>query len=188
MKLSRLLIAALLVSACGGRKIDADRARKAITSLPKVVFAKDEVEVIKIVQIGGSDAVVEAKLRTAFKLEKTKNGWVAKEVRIGGQWEKVSNLQQALEAVRIEETREMLERIAGAIIKYRDTKGSLPVFKDYVSLSDLLTPSYLSPLIRLDAWNRPLEAVRRDSNSILLRSSGPDGTPGTPDDLSKIVP
>jgi hypothetical protein len=146
------------------------------------------VEVVKVIQISGSDAVVETRLRTAFKLEKTKNGWVAREVRIGGaQWEKVSNLEQALEMVRIEETQQMLERIAGAIIKYREAKGSLPAFKDYVSLSDLLTPSYLSPLIRLDAWKRPLEAARQDSNSILLQSAGPDGTPGTPDDIQKII-
>jgi hypothetical protein len=187
MRSEYLLIAALILTACGGRKIDADIAADAITGIPGESFAKKDVEVVAVRQTGGS-AIVETKLHTAFRLEKVQNKWVVREVRLGqGRWEKTSNFEQALEMVRIEETRKMLDRIAEAIRKYRESKGSLPVFKDYVSLSDILSPMYLDPMIRLDAWNRPLEAFPQDSMGILLHSAGPDGRFGTNDDIDKTV-
>jgi hypothetical protein len=187
MRSEYLLIAALILTACGGRKISADIAADAITGIPGESFAKKDVEVVAVRQTSGS-AIVETKLHAAFRLEKVQNKWVVQEVRLGhGQWEKTSNFEQALKIIRIEETRKMLNRIAEAILKYRESKGILPVFKDYVSLSDILSPIYLDPLIRLDAWNRPLEAFPHDSNSILLLSAGPDGKSGTADDISKVI-
>jgi hypothetical protein len=105
-----------------------------------------------------------------------------------GLWEKVSNLVQTLEAIKIEETRQLCDRIAEAIRGYQEANGTLPVFKDYIGLSDLLSPRYLTPLIRLDAWNRSLGAERTDSNSIVIRSAGPDGRFGTKDDIIRTFP
>ncbi len=82
----------------------------------------------------------------------------------------------------------MLDRIADAVRKYREATGSMPSFKDYIALSDLLSPKYLTPLVRLDAWRRPLAAERMDANTIRLVSAGPDGKFGTEDDLRLIVP
>jgi hypothetical protein len=82
----------------------------------------------------------------------------------------------------------MLERIGEAIAKYQASNGSLPVFTDYVSLSDLLSPEFLTPLIRLDSWRRPLAAERRDSSSIVIQSAGPDGKFGTGDDIVRTFP
>jgi hypothetical protein len=187
MRSKYLLIATLFLTACGGRKISADIAADAITGIPGDSFAKKDVEVVAVRQTSGS-AVVETKLPAAFRLEKIQNKWVVQEVRLGhGQWEKAGNFEQALKIVRIEETRKMLDRIAEAILKYRESKRVLPVFKDYVSLSDILSPIYLDPLIRLDAWNRPLEAFPQDSNGILLQSAGPDGRFGTADDIGKVI-
>jgi hypothetical protein len=189
MRLEYFLVACLLFASCGGRKIDAKLAVDAITGIPEESFKKKDVDVLKIIQVSRSEAVVETKLRTAFLLEKVKNKWVVREVRIGrGQWDTVANLELALAAVRIEETRIMLDQIAKAILKYQESKGSLPVFKDYVSLSDALSPANLTPLIRLDAWGKPLEASHQDSNTILLKSAGPDGKFGTADDIIKTVP
>jgi hypothetical protein len=189
MKLPYLLLAVLILTACGGRKITASIAVDAITGLPEESLTKKDVDVLGVSQSSGSEAIVETKLHAAFRLEKIRNKWVVREVRLGrGQWEKVSNLEKALEMVRIEDTQKMLERIAETIQKYRESKGRLPVFKDYVSLSDILAPMYLDPLIRLDAWRRPLEAFPQDSKSILLLSAGPDGKFGTADDIRKIVP
>jgi hypothetical protein len=187
MRSEYLLIAALILTACGGRKINADIAADAIIGIPGESFAKNDVEVMGIRQTSGS-AIVETKLHAAFRLEKVQNKWVVREVRLGhSQWEKTSNFERALEMVRIEETQKMLVRIAEAILKYRESKGSLPVFKDYISLSDILSPMYLDPMIRLDAWNRPLDAFPQDLKDILLRSAGPDGEFGTADDISKAV-
>jgi hypothetical protein len=188
MRLEYLLTAILILTACGGRKINANIAADAIMAIQGESFEKKDVSVVAVSQTSSSQAIVETKLNAAFRLEKVQNKWVVREVRLGrGQWEKASNFEQALEMVRIEETRKMLDRIAEAILKYRESKGSMPVFKDYVSLSDLLSPMYLDPLIRLDAWRRPLEAITRNSNSILLQSSGSDGQHGTVDDIKKLV-
>jgi hypothetical protein len=188
MRSEYLLIAALILTGCGGRKINADIAASAIAGIPGDSFAKNDVEVMDIHQMSGSEAIVGTKLLAAFRIEKDRNKWVVREVRLGhGQWEKISNFERALEMVRIEETRKILDRITEAILKYRETKGSLPVFKDYISLSDILSPNYLDPLIRLDAWSHPLEAFPQDLNDILLRSAGPDGKYGTSDDIGKVI-
>jgi hypothetical protein len=188
MRSECLLIAALLLTACGGRKMNATIAADAIAGIPGVSWEKKDVEITNIHQSLGSEAIAETRIPAAFRLEKDRGKWVVREVRFGqGQWETLGNIERALEMVRIEGTRSLLDRIAEAIRKYHESKGRLPVFQDYISLSDLLSPVYLDPLIRLDAWRRPLEAFPQDSKGILLQSAGPDGRFGTSDDISKVV-
>ena len=140
-------------------------------------------------QVSGSEAIAETTLKTAFRLEKSRGRWVVREVRLGhGQWEKAGNLFQTLEKVKSEETSEMLDRIDEAIRKFRDANGTLPVFKDYIGLSDLLSPKYVTPLPRLDSWRRPFWAEITQQNSIVIRSAGPDGRYYTDDDLSCTIP
>jgi len=166
-----------------------DLARDLIIQLPREALEKEDVEVLKVIQVSGSEAIAETALKTAFRLEKVRGNWVVREIRIGhGQWEKVSNLLQTLEEVKAIETHEMLDRIADAIRKFREATGVLPEFRDYIGLSDQLSPKYLTPLIRLDAWRRPLWAERTGSASITLRSLGPDGRYGTGDDISRTYP
>ena len=90
---------------------------------------------------------------------------------------------QTLNEVKTEETKKLLDRIAQAIQKYQESTGHLPAFDNYVALSDALSPEFLTPLIRLDAWRHPLEA-----QSILIWSPGPDGKSNTSDDIRKIFP
>ena len=156
--------------------------------IPVGSLEKEDVDVLKVTRIGGSEAIAETRLKTAFRIEKVKGEWIVREVRIGhGQWEKIGDLATALDAVKIDETRQMLDTIAEAIVKYRERTGNLPVFKNYVSLSDLLSPQYMTPLIRLDAWREPLGAERVDEGTVILRSAGPDRTLGTADDIRKVV-
>lgn len=173
-----------LPAACGGRAAKNDLAEGLIVSLPKQELSNEDVEIQKVLQLGQSEAIVETRVRTAFRLEKVRGKWVAREFRIGqGQWEKIGNLTQILEAVKIQETRESLNRIEKAIEKYRQINGHLPVFKDYIVLSDILSPKYLSPLIRLDAWRQPFAAQQTDPDSALIFSAGPDGQYYTEDDI-----
>jgi hypothetical protein len=189
MRFEHLLIASLLLTACGGRSINANRTRDLIVGVSQEALGKQDVDVLTINQVSGAEAIVETKLKTAFRLEKVRGKWVVRDVRLGnGQWEKVSDLLQTVEMVRINETRKSLDQIAEAILKYRERNGGLPAFRDYISLSDLLSPMYLTPLIRLDAWGRPLAAERLDGDVILLRSAGPDGKYGTSDDIRRTVP
>lgn len=191
MKITLLLpvFSLFLIMACGGRTLNKNNARDVIVRMPQEALQKEDVDVVHVRYVGGSEAVVETRLRTAFRMEKVRGEWVVREIRFGhGQWEKVGDLARALEEVKAEETRNALSRIAEAIRRYGKVHGSLPAFKDYVSLSDLLSPAYLTPLIRLDAWNRPLEAEQRGPDSILIRSAGPDGKHGTADDIRRSFP
>ena len=188
MRLKYLLVAVLLLTACGKRNINANLARDLIAGIPHESLEKQDLEVVKVTQLSGSEAIAETRIKAAFRFEKVQGKWVVREVRIGhSQWEKISDILQALDALKTEETRKSLDRIAEAILKYREVNGSLPAFKNYVSLSDILSPTYLTPLIRLDAWRRPLEAQRLDANTILLLSDGPDGKYGTSDDIRRTV-
>jgi hypothetical protein len=182
------LLCTLLTAGCAGRKIDNNNARDVILELPQSTLEKKDVEVIKVTQISGAEAIAETQLKTAFRLEKVKGAWIVRDVRLGhGQWEKVNNLAAALEAVKADETRKMLNQVAEAVRKYRESTGNLPAFKDYIALTDQLSPQFLTPLIRLDSWRQPLAAERANAETILLRSAGPDGTFGTADDIRHTV-
>jgi len=188
MRLLCALICIFLLSACASRSITNDLARDRIREIPASALEKEDIEVWKVTRVGGSEAIAETRLKTAFRLEKVNGEWTVREVRIGhGQWEKIANLVDALEAVKVNETKLMLDRIAEAIVEYRSTNGTLPVFKDYVDLSDTLSPDYLTPLIRLDSWRRPFRAERKDYTTIVLQSAGPDGKHGTNDDIRKTI-
>ena len=168
--------------------MNVDLAKDVIAGMPAEILEKKDVDVVKVTHVGQSEAIVETRLKTAFRLEKVQGQWIVRDVRIGhGQWETADNLMQTLERVRIDETRKMLDAVAGAVRKYRESTGEMPEFTDYVSLSDLLSPSYLTPLIRLDAWRRPLEAKHLDANTIQLISAGSDGEFGTGDDILQTV-
>jgi hypothetical protein len=189
MRIRYLLASVLLLAGCGGRSMSKHLARDLIMEIPQETLEKKDVEVVNITQVSGSEAIAETTLKAAFRLERHRGEWVVREVRLGhGQWEKVDNFARTLVELKIGETREMLSRIAEAIRKYRESNGALPVFKDYISLSDALSPNYLTPLIRLDSWRRPLQAERTGPDSIVIRSAGPDGKFGTNDDLIQTFP
>jgi len=184
-----LLTVSLLCAACGGRTLSADHARDLIMRTPGEALQEDDIEVVRVRQVTGTEAIVETRLDTAFRLEKESGRWIVREVRLGhGEWEKVSNLLRTLEEVRIAETRMMIDKVVEAVARYQSARGSLPSFNDYVSLSDVLSPEFLTPLIRLDSWRQPLAAERLNPNSIVIRSAGPDGKHGTPDDISRTFP
>jgi hypothetical protein len=179
-----LAILLLFDVACGGRGVNRHTAQQLIRELPVGLAGKDDVQIESISEVGGRHAIVEARLRAAFKLEKVQGRWVAREVRIGEHpWEKIDALALALEASRVDETRRRLERVAAAIESFVRSNGALPDFASYTALSDLLHPSYLNPLVREDAWGRPLAAVRADAETVRLISAGPDGQLGSADDL-----
>ena len=149
----------------------------------KDAMQKSDVEIVKLQQTTGSEAIAETRTRIAYRFENSGNVWRVRELRIGhGQWESVENIERALNQVKTEETKQLLARIAEAIQKYREANKRFPSFKDFVDLSDQLAPGFMTPLVRLDAWQRPFEASMSGSN-ILLRSAGPDGIMGSQDDI-----
>ena len=162
-------------------------ARSLIIGMNSNAMNENDVEIVKVQQASASEAIAETRASVTFRFEKNGNSWRVREIRIGhGQWENVENIERALMQIKTEETRELLSLIAEAIQKYRADNQRFPVFKDYVDLSDQLSPKYMTPLIRLDAWQRPLE-VSSSGSQILLNSAGPDGIMGNHDDIELTV-
>jgi len=171
-------------AACGGRAISKKTAQDLIVQPPLGLLSKEEVYIESVSQTGQRDAIVEASLHAAFRFEKADGKWVIREVRLGKRpWESVDSILRALDQVKGEDTRKLLDQVVAAVDRYRAKRGTLPEFRDYVALSDALFPAYMTPLIRLDAWQNPLAAYRIGPSSIKLLSAGPDGKPGTSDDI-----
>jgi hypothetical protein len=187
MRFLYFLFPILLLSACGGRSLNSGSVRGIITGIPQETLEKEDVDVVKVSQTSGSEAIVETRLKTAFRLERVRGRWEVREVRLGhGRWEKVGNIERTLEMVRIEETQKLLEQVAASVQAYKKANDTLPEFIDYISLSDILSPKFMTPLIRLDAWRKPLGAARQ-KNAVIIWSMGPDGQSGTDDDILKTV-
>ncbi len=179
------LSAGLGLVACGGRNISDNTVKQLIANLPGDAINKNDV-CIESVRQNGNNAIVQVNVRTAFRLEKVENEWVIREIRLGDdQWQSLAELRQALNRLKTEETRRLLDQIGTGIDKFLAKNGALPIFTDYVSLADVLTPEYM-PLIRLDAWRRPFAAQLTAADTIRLTSSGPDGEFGTADDVLLI--
>jgi hypothetical protein len=177
------LLLLLVLTGCGGRTVNNKFAKQLIADNPAAALEQQDIDVLSVSQTGQS-AVVEAKVRTAFRLQRLGDRWVIREVKIGhNQWEKLENLTKALERIKIEETRALLEQVAAAVERYRAKNGRVPVFGDYVALSDALYPNYLTSLVRLDAWRRPLQAAALAPDGYRLVSAGPDGKFASGDDI-----
>ena len=188
MKRSVLLAILLLLSACGGRKMNDALARNLIVGMNSNAIHKNDVEIVNVRQISANAAVAETRALVAFKFENDNKAWRVREIRIGhGQWENIENLEKALTQVKTEETKELMAKVVEAIQKYRDVNQRFPVFKDFIDLSDQISPGFMTPLVRLDAWRVPFEASLSGEN-IVLRSAGPDGVMGTVDDITLIKP
>ncbi len=174
----------IFLTACGGRAINKKTAQDLILKSQPQTLRKEDVLIDSVTQTGSRNAIIATRLHMAFRFEKTRGDWIVKEVRLGeGPWYSIEEIFLAMREVQVASTRKSLDQIAAAAALYWKKNGKMPDFEDYVSLSDVLSPFYLNPLIRLDAWEHPLAAYRLDSNTLRLVSAGPDGVPGTGDDI-----
>ena len=176
-----------LLTGCGSRKLNKNMAQDLIANLPGDVLDQEDFDVEGISQIGSSNAVIQTKLNAAFRFQKVRGKWIPREVRIGNdQWEDIDDLVATLRRIKEDRTRGLLDTVAEAIEKYCVENGALPRFGDYDSLSDALAPEYLNPLIRLDAWERPLHVDQLNANTVRLLSGGADGKLWSGDDIELI--
>ncbi len=183
--IAALLLLAAAANACGARTINKKTAHEIIVNHPSGAFDKDEVDVSSAGQTGPDRALVEVQLRAALTLKREGDDWAVDEVRLGRrEWEKLDDLLAALAEIKIRAARAQLERVAEAAARYWTEHSALPGFTDYVSLSDALSPRYLSPLIRVDPWQVPLAAEPAGPDALKLLSAGPDRILGTADDIS----
>ena len=157
-------------------------ARRVIARLAGIELPSDAVRIKSISPMGNS-AVVVAQVETAFRLVNDKDKWRVAEIRTGDRrWEDMDLLIRALNAEKTSRVRAELETIATALEAFRRERGSYVEAKTEAALVDFLSPRYLARVIRLDAWHRPYE-YEGNRESYVLRSLGPDGKSGTPDDI-----
>jgi hypothetical protein len=159
-------------------------ARKIIARMAGIQLPSDAVR-IKDVSTAGNSAVVVAQVETAFRLVKGDNGkWRVSEIRTGDRrWEDVELLMKALNVEKTARARAELESIATALESYRRERGGYLESKSEAALIDGLNPRYLARIIRVDPWHKAYE-YEGSRASFVLRSSGPDGKPNTPDDVT----
>ena len=134
--------------------------------------------------MNSASATVVAWVRVDARLLKAQNGWQVAELRTGNrEWVKLEPLVAALNQEKQKRARAELDMIAAALERFRSDRGFYVVSDKHATAIDYLSPRYLARVIRLDPWQQPyLYSGERDQ--FTLRSSGPDGKPDTPDDIS----
>ena len=159
-------------------------ARKLIARMAGIQLPSDAVRV-KDISTSGNSAVVTAQVETAFRLVKDDKGrWRVAEIRTGDRrWEDLDTLMRALNVEKTARARAELESIATALESYHRERGSYLESKSSAALIDSLNPRYLARVIRVDPWHKPYE-YQGERSTYVLRSDGPDGKPGTPDDVT----
>ena len=159
-------------------------ARKLIARMAGIQLPSDAVRV-KDISTSGNSAVVTAQVETAFRLVKDDKGkWRIAEIRTGDRrWEDLDTLMRALNVEKTARARAELESIAAALESYRRERGAYLESKSSAALIDSLNPRYLARVIRIDPWHNPYE-YEGERTTFVLRSDGPDGKPGTPDDVT----
>ena len=171
--------AGFLVGARAAGDLSPSEARRVIARMAGIQLPSDAVRV-KDISTAGNSAVVVVQVETAFRFVKGDNDkWRVAEIRTGDRrWEDMDLLVKALNVEKTARARAELESIATALESYRREHGGYFEAKSEAKLVDLLNPRYLARIIRVDPWHQPYE-YEGARTSFVLRSSGPDGKPGT---------
>ncbi|HSQ20941.1 MAG TPA: type II secretion system protein GspG [Blastocatellia bacterium] len=184
LALLMIVVASLFIGAAGfARELGAREAREKIAQALGL-DKPDSVHIKNISRGMGDDAIVEAQFEAAFRFTSDNQGkWQAVEVRAGDRrWESIELIHTALRKEKALRTGADLRTIATALEAYRRDRGSYVQADSGSTLIDHLAPRYLSSIIRLDAWSRELN-YNGSADAYRLVSMGPDGKPGTDDDI-----
>ena len=181
-----LMLIALAVSVIGvaavARELGAREGREKIAQA--LGLDKPDNVRIKSINAMGGDAIVEAQFEAAFRMALDKEGkWQAVEVRTGDRkWESLELIQTAVRKEKSLRTSAELRTIATALEAFRRANGSYVQADTCSALMDSLAPYYVSSIVRLDAWSHEFD-YKGTTGSYRLASLGPDGKPGTDDDI-----
>lgn len=176
------LILSLIGVAAVARELGAREAREIIAR--SLGLDKADNVHIKNISRTGSEAIVEAQFEAAFRFTSDKDGkWHAVDVRTGDRtWESIELIRTAIQKEKTLRTSADLRTLATALEAFRRDNGSYVEAGNCAALIDNLSPKYLPSVIRLDAWSREFD-YKGESGSYRLASLGPDGKPGTGDDI-----
>ncbi|MDA2924164.1 type II secretion system protein GspG [Acidobacteria bacterium AH-259-L09] len=172
----------LLASLACGKSLE-KQVQDQVRTFANASLGDKQVEV-KNVRRMGDQAVAEIEITTAVRLTKKDGKWVIDEFRIGDRrWEKAEDILEVINEKRTGKTLQQMNLLAERILRYTDVNGQVPQVSSFEALIDLLTPQFLDRIIRIDAWSNPFSYQATGANEYNLRSAGPDGNLGTPDDL-----
>ncbi|MBI4482633.1 MAG: type II secretion system protein GspG [Acidobacteria bacterium] len=158
-------------------------ARENIRQFHGLSLPTEAVYVESVSQVG-DHAVVEATVKTGFKFRSVGGRWELQEIRLGeGEWQNLPALIRALEEVRRQEARRLLESLARGLENYREKNGEYPRAPTLQELADALSPAYMPALQMLDPWRNEI-VYRTTQEGFLLLSPGPDHLEGTDDDVA----
>jgi hypothetical protein len=176
------LILSLIGVAAIARELGAREARELIAR--SLGLDKADNVHVKNISRTGSEAIVEAQFEAAFRFTSDKDGkWQAVEVRTGDRtWESIELIRTAIQKEKTLRTSADLRTLATALEAYRRDNGSYVEAGNCSALIDNLSPKYLGSVIRLDAWSHEF-AYKGAAGAYRLVSLGPDGKPGTGDDI-----
>lgn len=164
--------------------LDVKRVRALLQNVAGANFSAQQIEIKSISSgIGGDNAIVEARVETAFRLSRSSGDWQVAEVRLGDrQWESLDLVETALRHEKERRTTALLQRLAAGLEAYRREQGQFVTTEDIAVLLDYLAPRYLGDPLRFDWWGTQF-VYRGTASSYQLSSAGADRKPGTPDDL-----
>ena len=133
--------------------------------------------------VGGDNAVVEARIETAFRFARQDGAWRIAEVRLGDQqWESLELLEEAVRREKERRTITLLQRLAEGLEAYRREHGQYVAAEEIAVLLDYLSPRFSGPPLRFDLWGEQFR-YRGTAAGYKLSSIGADRRPDTADDL-----
>jgi len=176
------IVVSLIGVAAFARELGAREAREKIAQALGLE-KPDNVHIKNISRMGG-ETIVEAQFEAAFRFKADKEGkWQPLEVRTGDRaWESIELIQTAVRKEKALRTTADLRTIVTALEAYRRENGSYALADSGSALIDHLSPKYLESIVRIDAWSHELN-YKGASGGYRLASLGPDGKPGTDDDI-----
>ena len=174
-----------ILAGCSSARLSHDEARKQIAEIGNSSLVPDSIHIQRIVSQTDKDAIAETSVAMAFEFQRSKSSdpWHIAAVRMGDRdWVDVAEIITAVNESRKRTTLESFQKLALGIETYRQRNGTSPNATDIVGLTNILHPTYMTDLVRLDAWGRPIR-YEVTGTSFRLLSDGADGVRGTPDDL-----
>jgi len=163
------------------------RVRCLVANLFSINLPSDAVRVKEIsgLSLGTQPSAIAVTLvQVDFRLTKDSGGWRATGFRSGNRDWTTFELAatSVLDSIKRERTAEDLKAIAAALEAFKKERGTFVISDKHSAVIDLLTPRFLSRVIRIDSWQHPYR-YHGEHDTFTLRSLGPDGKENTADDI-----
>ena len=163
--------------------LEVGTVRRLLQRLGGADFETSQVEIRKISPGIGGEAIVEARIETAYRLRKQDGDWEVAEVRLGDrQWESLELIREGVRREKVRRTRLQLRELTASLSSYLTANGSYVEAQTIQGLLDGLTAAHLRVPQWFDQWGTPL-LYQGGKQEFRLRSAGPDRQFGTSDDL-----